>query len=478
MRTYRGLLAALLAVGLAGMNLGVPAPASASPGSNWALSASGASASAASASAAGLLPPESATLPATQIVPGSVNRSTMQLRATYSVGASLAWGSGRLSGHVTITATNLSASGIDRIELNTVMAPLGGLRLGTTSVDGRTVNPTVSDQTIRVPLGGVLPAGASMRVIVRYTATLRTSTAGSSWLFARANGIADLYRWIPWVSRATTFARPNYGDPFVTPSSPAVHVVLHSDVPLRWATTGTRTALSSDSLTATFDAANVRDFVVTASRDATTRQTSVNGTTVRVVSRSGFPSASVLSAAVTALTRLEARLGPYPYSLLTISESAGGYGMEGPMTVWIPPHVASSNLAYLVTHEIAHQWFYGLVGNDQAREPFADEAMTDMAARNALGMRRASQCATARLDLSIYHYSYTCYYEVIYIQGGNLIDDARRLMGSSTFWAAIRGYLAAHRFGLVHTRQLLDAIDAASPIDFAARWRSRFPSLY
>jgi aminopeptidase N len=51
-------------------------------------------------------------------------------------------------------------------------------------------------------------------------------------------------------------------------------------------------------------------------------------------------------------------------------------------------------------------------------------------------------------------------------------------MGSTPFWAAIRAYIAAHRFGLVHTRTLLDAIDAASPIDFAARWQSRFPSLY
>ena len=407
-----------------------------------------------------------------------MNRTTLQVRATYSVGASLAWGTGRLAGHVTISATNQSGADIDRLELNTVMAPLGGLRLGTTTVDGRTVAAKVSDQTILVPLGGVLPAGAAVTVVVRFAATLRTATGGSAWLFARANGIADLYRWVPWISRATPFARPNYGDPFVTPSSPAVHVVLRSDVPLRWATTGTRTALSADGLTATFDAANVRDFIATASRDTATRHATVNGTVIRVVGRGSFPASSVLSAAVNAVTKLEARLGPYPYSVLTIAESAGGYGMEGPMTVWIPPNVAASNLRYLVTHEIAHQWFYGLVGNDQAREPFADEAMTDMAARNVLGMRRSSGCSAARLDRAIYQYGSACYYEIIYIQGGNLIDDARRAMGSGPFWAAIRGYITAHRFGLVHTRTLLDAIDAASPIDFAARWQSRFPSLY
>ncbi len=482
MRIPRAVLLALLVAALAGAtpaaSAAIPEPPPAAPMSAAPSAAPAIDADAAAPSASQTAASPTVASASSAIVPGSVNRSSMQISARYSVGATLYWGSGRLAGHVTITATNRSASGIDRLELNTVMGPLGRLHLGTCTVDGRTVTPRVSDQTILLPLGGVLPSGATAVVIVRFTATLRTSTSGTQWLFARANGIADLYRWIPWISRATPFSRPNYGDPFVTPASPSVRVTMRSDVALRWATTGTRTSVSADGKTAVFDAANVRDFAVTATRDATTRQATVNGTLVRVVGRSGFPSSTVMSYAVNALTKLEARLGPYPYPVLTISESAGGYGMEGPETVWIPPHVASSNLRYLVTHEVAHGWFYGLVGNDQAREPFADEAMTDMAARNVLGMRRSSLCSTARLDLSIYRYGSACYYEDIYIQGGNLLDDARRAMGSSAFWAAIRGYLAAHRFGLVHTRQLLDAIDAASPIDFAARWRSRFPSLY
>ncbi len=54
-----------------------------------------------------------------------------------------------------------------------------------------------------------------------YTATLRSSITGSNWLFTRANGIIDAYRWIPWVSRRVAFDRPNHGDPFVTPVEPA-----------------------------------------------------------------------------------------------------------------------------------------------------------------------------------------------------------------------------------------------------------------
>ena len=40
-------------------------------------------------------------------------------------------------------------------------------------------------------------------------------------------------------------------------------------------------------------------------------------------------------------------------------------------------------------------------------------------------------------------------------------------MGSTAFWAAIRGYIDDHRWGLSHTRTLLDALDAATPLNLA-----------
>ena len=78
----------------------------------------------------------------------------------------------------------------------------------------------VHDQTVIVPLGGILPAGATAKVRVQYRSTLRSSLTGSNWLFTKVNGIVDAYRWIPWVSLDTPFNRPNHGDPFVTPGQP------------------------------------------------------------------------------------------------------------------------------------------------------------------------------------------------------------------------------------------------------------------
>ena len=412
------------------------------------------------------------------VVPSAVHRTSLAIDATYDANVRLKVAARTLKGKVRIEARNESGGGIDRLMLNTVMARLGALDLGAVTVDGTKVNARIDDQTIIVPLGGTLPDGASATIVVPLSARLRSSLTGSNWLFTRANGIVDMHRWIPWISRKRRFDRPNHGDPFLTPVSDRVTVRITTDVPLRFGTTGHVVSTSNDGLTRTFEATNVRDFVVTAAADYQTLTRQVGNTKVRLISRPGFPAARALDAAANAVHKLEAKLGPYPYGTLRVVQSAGAYGMEGPGIAWIPTGTPSSNLTYLVTHEIAHQWFYGLVGNDQAREPFADEAATDFVARRVLGLRRGSRCATDDLDRSIYAYSSTCYYEVVYIQGGNLLDNARRKMGSKPFWAAMQGYVADHRWGISHTRTLLDALDAATPLNLRPTWRARFPSLY
>ena len=426
-------------------------------------------------------PPLIATSPVGvgDIVAGSVGRTSLHLTATYDARLKLSWAHHRIHVDATLAITNTSGGPIDRVELNTIAARLGAIGLEPVTVDGVAVKATRSDQTIVVPLGGVLPAGGSMHVRVRFGATLRTNLSGSNWLFAKANGIADLYRWLPWVSRKTAFTRPNHGDPFVTPSSPSVHVTIVTDRKLRLATTGDRVSISADGLTQVYRAHDVRDFTVTAATDYRLRQRVVGDNIVRVFSRPGAPAAAMLDAAADAFKAIEAKLGPYPYRYFRVVQSAGRYGMESPALVWIPTGASRANLRYLIAHETAHQWFYGIVGNDQAREPFTDEAAADFMARYVTGTKRASRCSTGRLDRDIYHYSAACYYERVYIQGGNLLDTARKRMGSAAFWAAMRRYVDDHRFGLSTTKTLLQALDDGTPKDLGGTlFASRFPRIY
>jgi hypothetical protein len=416
------------------------------------------------------------TVAASGIVPGAVNRTSLNLTATYNVSLRLNFGTRAFRADTTITIVNDSGGPIDRLELNTIAARLGGIRLTALAVDGTPVTASIDDQTIIVPLGGILEAGATTTVRVAYAATLRSSLTGSNWLFTRTNGILEAYRWIPWVSRRTPFNRPNHGDPFVTPVSPLVHVAITSDRTLVYATPGSRVARVG--LRQTFEARNVRDFAFTAAPDYRTISATVGDNVIRVYYRGGFPAVATLAAAKRAITRMEALVGPYPYRMYRLAQTAGGYGMESPGLTWIPSGVARANVSYLVSHETGHQWFYSLVGNDQARQPFADEAATDFLARYVLAARRASRCSTARLDLTIYRYSRACYYEIVYIQGGNFLDGLRQRMGSTLFWRGLRAYVAANRFDFGSTKELLDSLDAATPLNLIPRLRTRFPSLY
>jgi hypothetical protein len=314
---------------------------------------------------------------------------------------------------------------------------------------------------------------------MRFSARLQDDLAGSNWLFTRTNGIADIYRWLPWVSRRVTFERPSHADPFVTPSSRDVRVTITSDRRLDLATTGELVSTSANGRTKVYQANDVRDFTVTASTNFDTRQRRVGDTTIKVWFRPGTRGAAWLDAAADAFALLEERLGPYGYPTFDVVQSAGGSGMESPGLIWIPTGTAASNLRYLAAHETAHQWFYGIVGNDQVREPFADEATADFVARSILGIRRGSRCPTRPLDRSIYDYTARCYYEIVYIQGGNLLDDARQAMGSELFWTTLRGFVESNRHGLVSTATLLRTLDDATPLDLAGLlFAPRFPRIY
>jgi hypothetical protein len=418
----------------------------------------------------------------TALVPGTVNRSSLAVSATYRVNAAISVGTGALDVTTLIRARNDSGAAIDRLELNTIAARLGDIRVTEATVDDLPVEPRISDQTLRVPLGGVLPDGAATTVRISYRATLRQGLDGSDWMFTRSGGTLALYRWIPWISQAVPFARPNDGDPFVTTTSPRVDVELLTD--RRMVLAGPSAAIArfdaGSGYAWSFSASDVRDVSVILAPDFHITSGVANGIPVRAYTRPGGMSGSQLIALARDALMSEARqLGvPYPWTVLAVVETRGGHGLESPGLIWIPRTVDTLNRTYLVYHETAHQWFYGLVGNNQQAEPFADEAAADLLARTELGTLRSSRCPREDLDNPITAYSDACYYEVVYVQGGGVLDGIRRQMGTSRFWSAMGGYLEDNRFGFGGTRMLLDALRAASPVNLLPTLRTWFPDTY
>jgi len=92
-----------------------------------------------------------------------------------------------------------------------------------------------------------------------------------------------------------------------------------------------------------------------------------------------------VKAGVTAIEAFDEAFGPYPYPEIDIIQTylfAGG--MEYPSIVLIYKDFESSKdpdatLSTVVAHEIAHQWFYSLVGDDQYDEAWLDESFASYA---------------------------------------------------------------------------------------------------
>ncbi len=125
----------------------------------------------------------------------------------------------------------------------------------------------------------------------------------------------------------------------------------------------------------------VRDFALEAGRFKVARRTvhvpAPVVVRVAVASTIFTVPRTFLDAAANALTTFSQRYAPYPWRTYTVVVEADRptLGEEYPTIVFVSPDLGSQ----VVTHETAHQWFYSLVGDNQARDPWLDESLAQWA---------------------------------------------------------------------------------------------------
>ena len=398
--------------------------------------------------------------------------NSLSLRATYDVTASFSWATRAVSVHSTAHVTNPTASAVSKVAFNLATLHTGTASVGLVTARGSAVGESINDQTVLVPFSPALGPGASADVVINYTANLASTGGGYKWQFTRTNGVMTAYRWIPWLSRTLRFSNAGGGEATETPTTSRVTVAITTDQPLVIASSGQR--INVNGLTQTFEAHDVRDFNFSAAPDYHTASRVTDGTTITFYYRT-LNSTTVLNWAVSAYSFYTDKVGDYPADYVNIAEIGPWYGMESPHLFWIPKD-AGGLLGYEVVHEMAHEWFYSTVGNDQALQPFADEAVAEFLSRDLVTTWTSSKCPGGKLDRTIYTSPGSCYIPVIYYQGYLYLKDYRAHVGATDFWQGLHNYYAANKFGIGGTRQLLDALDAAS--GWHPNHAARFPSLY
>ncbi|TML36067.1 MAG: M1 family metallopeptidase [Actinobacteria bacterium] len=256
------------------------------------------------------------------------------------------------------------------------------------------------------------------------------------------------------------------------------------------ATTGTQTGTGSPSSglrRLRFAAPKARDFELAIGR-LHTRTTKAGGVRIRFLDMLPRGSATsklrreVLASARTTLLADEQRFGPYGAPELDIVQTPtiDAAGMEYPEIVFVEMTDSSAGAdswrktAALTAHEIAHQWFYGLVGDNQWREPFLDESFATFVSGFPShpckpGHPLAGYPTSVRLTSTMGffdHHPSGDYYGGLYGGGACALRDLRSGFGPVRFDAFLRHWVDTHRYGVATIPEFVSAIRAAAPSGF------------
>src|SRR5690606_14860648 len=232
-----------------------------------------------------------------------------------------------------------------------------------------------------------------------------------------------------------------------------------------------------------FYAEDVHDFAFSASPDFITHEASYSGAGIPGVKLKLYVdkehdalSERYLHAAKSALSYFGKNYGTYPYSTLSIvvppigASEAGG--MEYPTLVTA---LAADNenpgyeLERTVIHEIAHQYWYGIIANNEFEEAWLDEAFASYTEEKVMeyvyGVKSDHRIeasyitAPAPLKLDAWSYdNHSHYAENVYLRGKLLLLDLEQLLGSELMTKVMRSYFQLYQFKHPTTAQFQEVM--------------------
>lgn len=347
----------------------------------------------------------------------------------------------------------LSASGA-RLDVDAVY-------LGAT-VPVRTEQPDAT--TLVVPLDDPLEAGQTIEATVPFRLTLpgpvndRISRRGDT---VRLGTFHPLLAWEPGVGWATDPPTALFAEATASPVADwSVAVSVRS---------GLQVYATGEQRDGRWESTAVRDVAIAIGRFRVVEGTASapNPVAVTVAVEGGLPDdpAAYLATATRSLEDFGARFGPYPYDRFTLvlTPDLKG-GIEYPSFV----HQGPGTDGRTTPHEVGHQWFYSLVGNDQGRDPWLDEGLATWAEARFLGNLGSFTSRSVPADarghagesMTFWASRASSYYRGVYVQGA----QALAALGSPDLVdCALRQLVARNAYRIADDRDLIDALRVVFP---------------
>jgi len=163
---------------------------------------------------------------------------------------------------------------------------------------------------------------------------------------------------------------------------------------------------------------------------------------------------------------LDNLVGAYPFAELDIVDTPGAYGgVEYPGLVYIGVVDANNHFEEATVHEVGHQWFYSVIGDDQLLEPWLDEAAASYtevlyaekihgaaAAQHYLAYfkNEVSSASDPNQPIGLPVDSYAAlddYAAIVYARGAVFFDTLRQQLGDKMFFQFLHDYYQHYKYG-------------------------------
>ncbi len=350
--------------------------------------------------------------------------------------------------------------------------------LASLTIDGQKLETfTLNGQKLEVTLPAPLAAGATIKLGFAYTLTLPIIEQGDpNVVRPRIFGVADrqvnLVDWYPFVVPYQARTGWVLHDPWFY-GEHLVYEKADFDVSLQFTDAENLPVIAASAPAEPLENGrhyrfdNARDFSFSMGRqfEVISQQTE-GGVTVSsyyLGAENKAAAQAALDATVKAIGVYGERFGAYPHKMLAIVQGDFNDGMEFDGFYFLPDAfynlydgTEKNYLVLIAAHETAHQWWFGRVANDQAQEPWLDEALATYSERIFLEKYypddlkwwwdlwnyRPYECAPAGLtDTLLYDGSGFCpYTKAVYLTGARFLEDLRQQIGDESFFSFLKDY--------------------------------------
>ena len=276
--------------------------------------------------------------------------------------------------YTSLTLDSCFPSGISYGDIEILSASAGGQKVEFALVGS-------DEDILEIPLNQELSSGSKIDILIDFNLTIPCCTHRLGYYEKNIN----LGNWYPVVCPfiGGDFDKSPYystGDPFC---SEIANYNVKIAYPSQYLLSSTGTEISSNNgaqKVSTITAKAVRDFAVNLSEDTAKISKQVGKIRVCYVGyKSDENFEKYLDVSARAIEFFNRIFGVYPYEIITVVKMPFIYGgMEYPNIVFVSDSVTEeSEKLKVIVHEIAHQWWYGVVGNNEITEAWLDESLAE-----------------------------------------------------------------------------------------------------